>query len=191
MLLGYARVSREDQSLDRQIDALLSAGVEPRYIYQEKATGARRSRPELDRLLDALRTGDTVIVSDMSRLSRGVKDLFSIFEQIESRGADIKSLKEAWIDTTTPQGKFLFTVVAGVSQLERDLISERTKEGLAAAKSRGHTGGRPSKIKQMLPAVRAMYKENPDLNSTDVMNVVSVSRSTAKRILRIVRGNEK
>ena len=144
MIFGYARVSIQEQNLDRQLDSLNAFGAEE--IIHEKITGTKSDRPELNRLLDKLRTGDTVIVSDLTRLSRSTKDLFSLVELIETKGANIKSIKESWLDTTTPTGKLMFTVIAGVSQFERDLISQRTKEGLQAARARGNYGGRREKL---------------------------------------------
>lgn len=134
MLIGYKRVSTQNQKLDRQTDMLNEYGVER--IFEEKVTGTKRERKELDKMIDMLRKGDVVIVADLTRLSRSTKDLFEIVEIINSKGAEIKSLKESWLDTTTPQGKFLLTVFAGLSQFERDLIVDRTNDGLAAAKSR-------------------------------------------------------
>ena len=96
--------------------------------------------------MEQLRSGDLIIISDLTRLSRSVKDLFSLVDQIEKKGANIKSLKESWMDTSTPQGKLMFTIFAGISQFERDLISQRTIEGLVAARSRGRNGGRPIAI---------------------------------------------
>ncbi len=144
MVFGYARVSTQEQNLDRQIDSLKISGAEE--IIQEKITGTKADRPELNRLLDKLRKGDIILVSDLTRLSRSTKDLFNLVEQIEKKGANIKSLKESWLDTTTPQGKLMFTFMAGISQFERDLISQRTKEGLAAARARGRKGGRKPKL---------------------------------------------
>jgi len=144
MIFGYARVSTQEQNLDRQLDALKYAGAEE--IIQEKITGTKTDRPELNRLLDKLRKGDVIIITDLTRLSRSTKDLFNLVEQIERKGSNIKSLKESWLDTTTPQGKLMFTFMAGISQFERDLISQRTKEGLAAARARGKQGGRKPKL---------------------------------------------
>ena len=135
MIFGYARVSTQEQNLDRQLDILKNEGAEE--IIQEKVSGIKYSRPELFKLLDKLRKGDIILVTDLTRLSRGTKDLFSLVEQIEKREANIKSLKESWLDTTTPQGKLMFTLMAGINQFERDLISQRTKEGLEAARKRG------------------------------------------------------
>lgn len=145
MLIGYARVSTDDQKNDRQIDQLKEYGCEK--IYEEKMTGTKKERPELNKLIEQIRKGDTIIVIELTRLSRSTKDLFYLVELIEQKGANMKSLKESWLDTTTPHGKLMFTFFAGISQFERDLISERTKEGLKSARARGKFGGRP-KIKE-------------------------------------------
>ncbi|MBU3217743.1 recombinase family protein [Clostridium estertheticum] len=118
--LHNARVSTMEQSLDRQLDALKLAGAEE--IIQDKITGTKADRPELNILLGKLRKGDVILISDLTRLSRSTKDLFSLVEQIEKKCTNIKSLKESWLDTTTPQGKLMFTFMAGISQFERDLI---------------------------------------------------------------------
>lgn len=110
MLIGYKRVSTQNQKLDRQTDLLNEYGVER--IFEEKITGTKRERQELNKMLDMLREGDIVIVAELTRLSRSTKDLFEIVETIEKKGASIKSLKETWLDTTTPQGKLLFTIFA-------------------------------------------------------------------------------
>ena len=129
MKIGYKRCSTQGQKLDRQTDILNDYGVER--IFEEKITGTKRERQELNKMLDMLRQGDIVVVTDLTRLSRSTKDLFEIVEIIHSKGAEIKSLKESWLDTTTPQGKFVFTMFAGLSQFERDLIAQRTKERLS------------------------------------------------------------
>lgn len=110
MLIGYARVSTQEQNLNRQIDILKENDAEK--IFQEKITGTKRERIELNKMLDSLENGDVVIVVELTRLSRSTKDLFEIVETIEKKGASIKSLKETWLDTTTPQGKLLFTIFA-------------------------------------------------------------------------------
>jgi len=141
MLLGYARVSTKEQNLDRQLDQLKEAKVEK--VFQEKITGTKKDRPELAKLLDQVRKGDTILITDLTRISRSTKDLFNLVSELDSKGINIKSLKESWLDTTTAQGKLMFTIFAGLSQFERDLISERTKEGLKSARARGRFGGRP------------------------------------------------
>lgn len=157
MKIGYARVSTEEQNLNRQLDMLNEAGCEK--IFEEKISGIKKERPELFRMLEQLRKGDLIIVADLTRLSRSVKDLFQLVEQIEARGANIKSLKESWMDTSTPQGKLMFTIFAGISQFERDLISQRTIEGLVAARARGKKGGRPPKDEKDIKLALKMYEE--------------------------------
>lgn len=125
----------KEQDLSRQIDQLKAENCQR--IYEEKITGTKKNRPQLNKLLDSLRERDTAIVTELTRLSRSTKYLFVLVDLIESKGANIKSLKESWLDTSTLHGKLLFTLFAGISQFERDLISESTKERLAAAKKRG------------------------------------------------------
>ncbi|KIP22952.1 hypothetical protein BG10_4971 [Bacillus thuringiensis serovar morrisoni] len=108
-----------------------------RASFFEKVTGVKRERPELNRMLEFLRQADTVVVMDLTRLSRATKDLIEIAELISQKGANLKSLKESWLDTTTAHGKMLFTFFTGIAQFERDLTSERTKEGILAAKKTG------------------------------------------------------
>ena len=155
MFIGYARVSTEGQNLSRQLDQLTAAHCER--IYQEKITGTKKERPEMEKILDHLRTSDTIIICELTRLSRSTKDLFQLVDQIEKKGANIKSLKETWLDTTTPQGKLMFTIFAGISQFERDLISQRTKEGLESARARGRKGGRPVKNKSDIEKALKLY----------------------------------
>ena len=185
MLVGYSRVSDKAQCLDRQIDALEAAGIDKRNIYMEKVTGTKKDRPELFRMIGELKQDDTVIVSELTRLSRSTKDLFEITEQIQGRGANIKSLKESWLDTTTPQGKLMFTIFAGLSQFERDLISERTKEGLASAKARGRNGGRPSKRSDKGLTVKILYEKG--VRIADIVKQTDLSRSTVNRIVRDIK----
>jgi DNA invertase Pin-like site-specific DNA recombinase len=140
MIIGYARVSTEDQHLDAQIAALKDAGAER--IFADKISGSKRSRPELDRMLDQLRSGDVVLVSKYDRLARSLVDLLDIVAQIETGKAGFRSLAED-IDTTTPAGRLIFHVFASIAQFERERIRERTMEGLAAARTKGRIGGRP------------------------------------------------
>lgn len=187
MLVGYCRVSKSDMNLDRQVDALLESGVNHRCIYQEKVTGTKRDREELNKMLSELQSGETVVVSELSRLSRSTKDLFEVVDKIHAAGAQIKSLKESWLDTTTPQGKLMFTIFAGLAQFERDLLSERTKDGLKAAKARGRSGGRPSKRNEKELTVRALY--NSGVTIAEIVRQTELSRSTVNRIIRDIRSD--
>jgi DNA invertase Pin-like site-specific DNA recombinase len=127
MILGYARVSTRDQNLDGQWDALAAAGAER--IFADTITGTARIRPELDRLLSELRSGDVIVVTKYDRLARSLKDLLEIVDLIQAKGAGFRSLGED-IDTTTPAGRLVFHVFASIAQFERERIVERTKEGL-------------------------------------------------------------
>lgn len=184
MLVGYARVSTDGQNLDRQIDALKEVGVDNRVLYQEKITGTKTDRPELQRMLNKLNEGDIVIITDLTRISRSTKELLDIIEKIKNKGASIRSLKDTWLDTTSnnPYNDFLLTVMSGLSQLERDLISQRTKEGLVSAKARGRNGGRPSKQNAKGDVVKALADSG--MRIVDIVKETDLSRSTVNRILR-------
>lgn len=190
MLIGYARVSTEDQNLDRQIDALVKHGVDSRNIYQEKVTGTKRNRPQLDKMIDELKPNDIVVISDLTRISRSTKDLLDIVDKIKKKGASIKSIKDTWLDTTSdnPYNAFLLTVMSGLSQLERDLISQRTKEGLESAKVRGRKGGRPNKRNSKSKIVELMIQNKCTIN--EIVNQVGVSRSTIYRIIKDLNKKE-
>ncbi|CAI8897089.1 MULTISPECIES: recombinase family protein [Bacillus] len=177
MKFGYMRVSTIDQNLDRQEQQLKEAGCER--IFFEKITGVKRDRPELNRMLEFLRQGDTVVVTDLTRLSRSTKDLIEIAELISQKGVNLKSLKEAWLDTTTAHGKMLFTVFAGIAQFERDLTSERTKEGIIAAKKRGKHPGRPKTDEEKVNY--ALYLIDQGMNRTDAAEKAGISRMTLYR----------
>lgn len=183
MLVGYARVSTDSQNLDRQIDALVEYGIDKRNIYQEKITGTKCSRPMLDKMIDELQSSDVVIVADLTRISRSTKDLLAIVDKIKSKGAAIKSIKDTWLDTTSnnPYNDFLLTVMSGLSQLERDLISQRTKEGLSSAKARGRSGGRPSKRNEKSDMVQLLL--NNGYKIVDIVKETGLSRSTVNRII--------
>ena len=143
MIIGYARVSTPDQALESQLDALEEAGCER--ISAEKVSGGRQHRPELDRMLDQLRTNDVIVVQRYDRLARSLADLLAIVSRIKEAGAGFRSLAEA-VDTTTPAGQLVFHVFASIAEFERARIRERTREGLRAARARGRIGGRPRSL---------------------------------------------
>src|ERR671916_533654 len=140
MDIGYARVSTGEQTLDLQLDALKTAGCGK--VYTETASGAKAERPGLDEVLGYLRQGDTLVVWRLDRLGRSLQHLIEVVAALAERGIGFKSLTEQ-IDTTTPGGKLVFHVFGALAEFERDLIRERTHAGLAAARARGRTGGRP------------------------------------------------
>lgn len=144
MKIGYARVSTQDQNLDLQLKALKKAGCQK--IFREKISGYNRQRPEFQRMLDQVRSGDTIIVWKLDRLARSTRDLLNTMETISQAGGKFQSLSEPWADTTTHAGKMIMTVFAGIAEFERDLIRERTGAGREAAKQRGVRFGRPRKL---------------------------------------------
>ena len=184
MLVGYARVSTEGQSLNRQIDMLVDYGVDKRNIYQEKISGVKVNREQLDKMIDELQEDDIVIITDLTRVSRSTKDLLNIIDRIKTRGASIKSIKDTWLDTSSdnPYNSFLLTVMSGLSQLERDLISQRTKEGLKSAKARGRNGVRPSKRNDKADTVGLLYREGYKI--VDIVKQTGLSRATVYRTLK-------
>lgn len=183
ILVGYARVSTENQKLDRQIDMLIEYGVDKRNIYQEKITGTKKDRPELNKMINDLQENDIVVIADLTRVSRSTKDLLDIVDKIKSKGASIKSIKDIWLDTTSdnPYNQFLLTVMSSLSQLERDLVSSRVKEGLKAAKARGRNGGRPSQRNDKSDLVGMLYEQNYKI--VDIVKKTGLSRATVYRVL--------
>lgn len=143
MMIGYARVSTQDQNLDLQAEALTRAGCEK--IYEDKISGVRVERPGLTRALEMLREGDTLVVWKLDRLGRSVKQLVDMVGELHKQGIQFKSLTDA-IDTGTPAGRFFFHVMASLAEMERELIIERTRAGLDAAKQLGRKGGRKPKM---------------------------------------------
>ncbi len=180
MLIGYARVSTEDQDLSLQRAVLKATGCER--TYEEKVSGASRSRPELARMLDQLRSDDVVVVSRLDRLARSTRDLLEIAEELKELGAGLRSLHEPWADTTSAAGRMVLTVFAGIAEFERELIHERTRSGRVAAKSRGVRFGRPAKLSgdQIKLAHRLIGEGNP---VTEVAKILKVHRATLYRAL--------
>ncbi|MDE5994954.1 MAG: recombinase family protein [Oscillospiraceae bacterium] len=176
-IFGYARVSTEQQCLDRQLDMLEKYGVDK--IYNEKMTGTKRNRPELEKLMERLTEGDTVVVESLSRLGRSTKDLIWLMETFNSKGVNLVSLKES-IDTTSSTGKLLFTLMSALAQFERDVLADRTLEGLAAAKARGRKGGRlPADKEQLRKAIKLYGTGQYSLAEIDEMT--GIKRSTLYR----------
>lgn len=176
---GYARVSTEAQNLDRQLDALEKYGVDK--IYNEKMTGTKRDRPELEKMLERMTEGDTVVIESLSRLGRSTKDLIELVELFEKRGVHLVSLKEQ-IDTTTSTGKLLFTLMSAIAQFERDTIADRTREGLKAARARGHFGGRPKKDPEKVKQAIKLYNTG-EYTCKEIENLTGLRRTTLYRYL--------
>lgn len=180
MLVGYARVSTQDQDLTLQLDALKAAGCER--IFTEKASGAQRDRPELKAALDYMRAGDTLVVWKLDRLARSLKQLIETVESLGDQGIGLKSVTEA-IDTTTSGGRLIFHIFASLAEFERAVIRERTLAGLTAARARGRTGGRPAALTEKdLTAAKALLKDS-NITVEDVAKRLKVAPSTLYRHL--------
>ena len=178
-IFGYARVSTENQNLDRQIDALQKYGVD--YIYNEKMTGTKKDRPELSKMLDRMTEGDTVVIESLSRLGRSTKDLIELTELFHAKDVNLISLKES-IDTNTSTGKLLFTLMSAIAQFERDVIADRTKEGLRSARARGRTGGRPKVNTEAIKKAVKLYNTG-QYSIREIEEMTGVKKSTLYRSL--------
>lgn len=154
MIIGYARVSTKDQSLDLQVDALQGAGCER--IYSEKESGGKWDRIELNRMLDALRPGDRLVVYKLDRLARSAKQLYEVADRLEELGVELVSIREK-LDTSTPMGRAMFGMIGVMAELERDMIRERTQAGLESARARGRKGGRPKADEKKVKQALALY----------------------------------
>lgn len=180
MMIGYARVSTEDQNLDLQRDALAKAGAER--VFEDKASGARDDRPGLADALSHVRKGDCLIVWRLDRLGRSMRSLIEFVEDLRERGIDFRSINEG-IDTTTAAGRFFFHVLAALAQMERELIRERTEAGLAAARARGRNGGRQPKLNAKQIAHAQKLLEDRNVTIKDVAATFGVNRATIYRAL--------
>lgn len=181
MLMGYARVSTDDQDTAAQVAALKAAGCER--IFREKASGGRWERPELHRLLELLRKGDVLVVWKLDRLSRSLRDIISIMDHLGEDGVGFRSLTEA-IDTTTAAGRMMMQMVGAFAEFERAMLRERTKAGLDAARLEGRIGGRRPKLSSRQQAeIRRMVSEGQA--AADAARLFKIHPSTVSRLLAI------
>src|SRR6187551_1463161 len=178
MKIGYARVSTQEQDLALQLDSLAKEGCEK--IFQEKASGAQRDRPELKAALGYTRKGDTLVVWKIDRLARSMKQLIETIESFQERGIGLKSVQDP-IDTSSPSGKLVFHIFAALAEFERGVIRARTTAGLRAARARGRVGGRPPALSAKdLKAAKAMLKDS-DITVTAIARQLNVAPSTLYR----------
>lgn len=185
LLFGYARVSTEGQDLKGQREALVAAGCTR--VFAEKVSGARRDRAQLAKLLDHLRPGDTLVVTRLDRLARSTRDLIDVVEHLRVGGANLKSLSEPWADTSSPAGKMVMTVFAGVAEFERSLILARTSAGRRAAKERGVRFGRtPALSAAQVEHARALVDANKSVSV--VAELFGVHKTTLYRALNASEG---
>lgn len=183
--IGYVRVSSQDQNQERQICQLNEIGMD--IIYQEKVSAATMNREELQKMLSEIHEGDTIYVTDLTRITRSTKDLFVLIDKIKNKNANLKSLKDTWLDLSedNPYSQFLITVMGGVNQLERDLIKMRQREGIEIAKKEGKFKGRIKKYHEEHAGINYAVKLYRDGNMTvkQICQITNISRSTLYRRL--------
>jgi DNA invertase Pin-like site-specific DNA recombinase len=179
MIVGYARVSTDGQTLDAQQSELRKAGVEK--VYSEKISGAISDRPALAKAIDGLGNGDTLIVTKLDRLARSTRDLLNTLAAIAAAGASFKSLGDSWADTTTPAGKLMLTVLGGLAEYERHLILARTSEGRQRAQARGVRFGRKPKLTAHQQK-EALARRAAGEALVDIARSYAVSHSTISRL---------
>ena len=184
MQYGYARISTKDQCFNLQIDALKKSGCET--IFREIAKGARQDRPELNKLLEIIKEGDSITIWKLDRLGRSLHHLIKIVNELNNKNIGLISLNDP-INTTTAQGRLMFNLFASLAEFERDVIYERTIAGLKSARARGRMGGRPEGIsddaKQKACAAEALYKQN-ELTSDQIAKQLKISKPTLYKYLK-------
>ncbi|WP_445769436.1 recombinase family protein [Rheinheimera sp.] len=184
MKIGYCRISTKGQSFHLQEDALKAEGCER--VFRDIASGAKSSRPGLDEMLAQLRPGDVIVVYKLDRLGRSLRHLVDLINTLSERQVGLKSLNDP-VDTTTAQGRLITNVFASIAEFERDLIRERTRAGLMAARARGRNGGRPvglgKEAKAITIAAEALYKQN-SLSAQQIADKLSISKTTLYKYLR-------
>lgn len=179
VIYGYARVSTDGQTLDAQVDQLKAAGATK--VFQEKISGARRDRAQLQKLIASLSPGDTLLVTNLDRLARSLRDLLNLLDAVSSKGATFRSLKEAWADTTTSHGRMFVAIFGGMAEWERELIHARTSEGRERAQARGVKMGRKRKLTPHQER-EAIERRNNGEYVTDIARSYNVSHSTISRL---------
>ena len=180
MIFGYCRVSTEEQVLDRQLESLKKYNCDE--IFMEKITGTKANRPELNKLKEKVREEDIVVIESLSRLGRSTKNLLELVEYFKGRKVKLISTKEN-IDTESATGQLLLTVLSAISQFERDLTVERTKEGLIAARARGRKGGRPKSDEKALNKAIKLY-QSKEYSIKEIVSMTGISQSTIYRNIK-------
>lgn len=178
--IGYARVSTQDQNLDSQIDVLKDYGCNR--IFSEKVSGRKYKRTELDKCLDYMREGDTLVITKLDRLGRTTKQLIELSQHLEDNEIDLE-IVDMNINTNDAMGKMFFTMMSAFAELEANLLSERTKKGLASARARGRTGGRPGINENKKDMIKSLYNSK-EYTGEEIAKMTGVSRGTVYRVIK-------
>lgn len=189
MIIGYARVSTNDQNLDMQIEAIKKYAAEkgePVEIYSEKESGGKADRKELEHAIKAAQQGNTFVVYKLDRLARSTKQLYDVTDQLSKKGVHFVSLKDDNLDTTTAAGKAMFGMLAVFAEFERSIIQERTKSGLDAARRRGRKGGRPALKESTKRSIITLFEQGH--SASDIAKEYGIARSTVYKILNERKG---
>ena len=187
MLIGYARVSIDDQNLELQLDALDQAGCEQ--VFEDRQSGAKAARPGLDQALTFVRPGDSIVVWRLDRLSRSLKDLIDMVNALEAKGIGLRSLHES-IDTSSSSGKLIFHIFDALAEFERNLIRERTQAGLSAARARGRRGGRPKALSDEKQALVVKLYDEKQHSIDQICEMMGISKPTLYKYIEAARKGE-
>lgn len=189
-IFGYCRVSTKEQNITLQVESLVQNGVPEENIFQEKMSGKNAERPQFLFLFKQLREGDHVVVTDISRISRSTKDFLTILDDFEKRGITLKSLNQPWLDTKNSHGKFILTIFTAVNQMERELICERTRIGLASARAHGRVGGRRPLKKNIVKDLLVQYNSQ-QYSVSEICKNANIARSTLYKYIRLQEQEKK
>lgn len=190
MLIGYARVSTLEQNPRPQIDALVAAGVDPERVYLDFVSGTRASRPEWDKARSALRDGDTLVCTRLDRLARSLKHLVNLSDELRRNNVELK-VTEQGVDTSTPEGRAMFGMLAVMAEFQRDLIVANTTDGLASARARGRVGGRKPKLTPAQVDMAQQMYDQREKTVAQIAELLGVKRTTVYNHLTLTTGKER
>lgn len=183
MLIGYAGASSDENDIYRQLDQLIGVGIDMRKIYRERSGDTVEDRPQLKKLIGEIVEGDVIVITELPKVCRNTKELFSLIDTIGQKKAFIKSLKESWLDTTSVSGGIIADMLSGISQFEKEVTCQRTRSVEASSRPRGRNGGRPKKTEKDIEEALKLYEEK-QLSVREIEDLTGVSKATLYRYLK-------